>query len=92
MIRLLLLFIAILVVWMLFKMLTRKATLEEARTIGLQEASAHINNPILLEDYIDSRGIPREALDPLIEAGDIPSYHWQQYKYIENRELIVDKK
>jgi len=88
MIRLLILFVVILVAWILFSILGRKATLEEARTIGLQEASSHINNPILLEDYIAARGIPKEALDSLIEEGKIPSYYWRQYVYIENRELI----
>ena len=92
MIRLLILFIVILVAWILFKILSRKATLEEARTIGLQEASFHINNPILLEDYTEARGIPKEALDSLIEEGNIPSYHWRQYTYIENRELVVANK
>ena len=92
MIRLLILFVVILVVWILFRMLIRKPTLEEARTIGLQEASHHINNPILLTDYIKARGIPKEAMDSLIEEGEIPSYYWRQYIYIENRELIKTSK
>ena len=92
MIKLLIIFIVMLVAWQLFRMLSRKATLEEARTIGLQKASLHINNPILLEDYTEARGIPKEALDSLIEEGNIPSYHWRQYTYIENRELIVANK
>lgn len=92
MIRLLLLSIIILAVWMLFRMLGRKATIEDARTIGLQEACSHINNPILLEDYSEVRGIPMEALYSLIEEGKIPYYHWQQYTYIEDRELVVAKK
>jgi hypothetical protein len=92
MIKLLMLFIVILVVWILFRMMSRKATIEEARTTGLQEASFHINNPILLEDYSEVRGIPKEALDSLIEEGKIPSYHWRQYTYIENRELVVANK
>ncbi len=92
MIRLLLILIVMLVAWQLFRMLSRKATLEEARTIGLQKASLHINNPILLEDYTVARGLPKEALDSLIEEGNIPSYHWRQYTYIENRELVVANK
>ena len=88
----LILFIVILVAWLLFRMLSRKATLEEARTIGLQEASFHINNPILLEDYTEARRIPREVIDSLIEEGNIPSYHWRQYTYVENRELVVAQK
>ena len=92
MIRLLILFIVILIAWLLFGVWGRKATLEEARTIGLQEASSHINNPILLEDYTVAKGIPKEALDSLIEEGKIPFYHWRQYTYIENRELVVIKK
>jgi len=92
MIRLLILFIVILIAWILFGMLGRKATLEEARTIGLQEARNHINNPILLEDYTVAKGLAKEALDSLIEEGKIPSYHWRQYTYIENRELVIANK
>ncbi|NRB41973.1 MAG: hypothetical protein HRU20_26450 [Pseudomonadales bacterium] len=92
MIKLLMLFIVILMAWILFRMMGRKATIEDARTIGLQEASFHINNPILLEDYSEARGLPLEVLDSLIEEGKIPSYHWRQYTYIENRELVVAKK
>jgi len=92
MIKLLIPFMVILVAWILFRMLTKKATLEEARTIGLQEANTHINNPILLEDYIVARGIPKEVLDSLIEEGNIPSYHWREYTYIENCELVVANK
>lgn len=94
MIKLLLLFIILLATWQLLKMLSREATatIEEARTIGLQEASAHINNPILLMDYSSARGIPKETLAALIEAGDLLSYCWRQYTYIENRELVVVNK
>ena len=92
MIKLLIFFIVILFSWIIFRMMSRKATLEEARTIGLQAASLHINNPILLEDYSESRGIPKEALDSLIEEGKMPSYQWRQYTYIENRELVVANK
>lgn len=88
MIRLLMVFVLLLVVWQLFRMLSREATLEEARTIGLQEASSHIQSPILLEDYAEARGIPREKLASWIEKGEIPSYRWRQYTYIEDRELI----
>ncbi|SQD77651.1 hypothetical protein [Moritella yayanosii] len=92
MIRLLIIFIVFLIAWLLFGVWGSKATLEEARTIGLQEASSHIDNPILLEDYTLAKGIPKEALDFLIEEGKIPFYHWRQYTYIENRELVVVKK
>ena len=92
MIRLLILFIVILIAWLLFGVWGSKATLEEARTIGLQEASSHIDNPILLEDYTVAKGIPKESRDSLIEEGKIPSYHWRLYTYIENRELFVVKK
>jgi len=73
-------------------MFNRKATLEEARTIGLQEARSHIHNPILLEDYTQAKGIPMEELESLIEQGKIPAYRWRQYTYIENRELVFAKK
>ena len=67
MIQLLIIFIAIIVVaCLLFKMWNKEATLEDARTIGLQEASSHINNPILLDDYIEAKRIPMEELEPLI--------------------------
>jgi len=92
MIRLLILFIVILLAWILFRMMSRKATLEEARTIGLQEASLHINHPILLDDYSEAKGIPMDALDSLIDEGKIPSYNWRQYTYVENRELVVANK
>lgn len=88
MIRLLLIFVVLLIVWQLFRMSSREATLEEARTIGLEEAMSHIQSPILLEDYAESRGIPKERLDLMIEQEEIPSYRWRQYTYIENRELI----
>ncbi len=92
MIQLLVLFIALLVAWLLFNMLNREPTIEEARTIGLQKAREHLENPILLEDYIEASRLPREELDSLIEQGKIPAYYWRQYTYVENRELIVVKK
>ncbi len=92
MIRLLIIFVVLLVAWQLFRMSSREATLEEARTIGLQKARLHIHSPILLEDYAEARGIPKEQLDSLIEQGKIPAYRWRQYTYIENRELVVANK
>ena len=92
MIMLLMIFVVVLVVWQLYRMSSREATLEEARTIGLQEARSHIHSPILLEDYAEARGIPKEKLDALIEHGEIPAYRWRQYTYIENRELVVANK
>lgn len=88
MIRLLILFVGLLVVWQLMRMVNRGATLEEARTIGLKEASTHIQSPILLGDYAEATGIPRKDLELMIGQGEIPSYNWRQYIYIENRELI----
>ena len=92
MIQLLIIFIALLVAWLLFKMLSREPTLEEARTIGLQKAREHLHNPILLEDYIEARGISKADVDSWIEQGKIPAYFWRQYTYIENRELVYIKK
>ena len=92
MIQLLVLFIALLIAWLLFKMMNREPTIEEARTIGLQKAREHLENPILLEDYTEASRLPREELDSLIEQGKIPAYYWRQYTYVENRELIVVKK
>jgi len=92
MIQLLVLFIAMLIAWLLFKILNREPTLEEARTIGLQKAREHLENPILLEDYTEASRLSREELDSLIEQGKIPAYHWRQYTYVENREPIFVKK
>ncbi|MFT7186668.1 MAG: hypothetical protein ACI84K_002071 [Pseudohongiellaceae bacterium] len=88
MIRLLIIFVVLLVAWQLFRMSRREATLEAARTIGLQKARSHIQSPILLEDYAEARGIPKEQLGSWIEKGEIPSYCWRQFTYIENRELV----
>ena len=92
MIRLLIIFVVLLVAWQIFRMSSREATFEEARTIGLQEARSHIHSPILLEDYAEARGIAKEELYSLVEKGGIPSYRWRQYTYIEDRELIVANK
>lgn len=92
MIRLLIIFAVLLVAWQLFRMSNREATLEEARTIGLQKARSHIHSPILLEDYAEARGIAKEELDSLVEKGEILSYRWRQYTYIEDRELIIANK
>ena len=88
MIRLLIIFVILLVAWQLFRMSRREATLEDARTIGLQKARSHIHSPILLEDYAEARGISKEELGSLIEQGEIPAFRWRQYTYIENRELV----
>mgnify|MGYP000546873510 CR=1 FL=1 len=92
MIRLLLIVVVVLIVWSIFRMMNREATLEEARTIGLEKARLQINNPILLEDYTEEKKIPMEQLVSLIEQGKIPIFRWRQYTYIENRELISIKK
>lgn len=92
MIRLLIILVVLLIAWQLFRMSSREATLEQARTIGIKKASLHIQSPILLEDYAESRGIAMEGLYSLVEKGEIPSYRWRKYTYIENRELIVANK
>jgi len=92
MIRLLLIVVVILILLSIFRMINRKATIEEARTIGLEKARLQINNPILLEDYTEAKKIPMEQLVYLIEQGKIPTFRWRQYTYIENRELISVKK
>lgn len=92
MIRLLLIVAVLLVAWQLFRMLSSAATLEEARTIGLQQARSHIQSPILLEDYAVARGISIEELGSWIAKEEIPSYRWRQYIYIEDRELIKSNK
>ncbi len=92
MIRLLLIVVVILILLSIFRIINRKATIEEARTIGLEKARLQINNPILLEDYIEAKKIPMEQLVYLIEQGKIPTFRWRQYTYIENRELISVKK
>ena len=92
MIRLLLIVVVILILLSIFRIINRKATIEEARTIGLEKARLQINNPILLEDYTEAKKIPMEQLVYLIEQGKIPTFRWRQYTYIENRELISVKK
>ena len=92
MIRLLIIFVILLVAWQLFRMSSRETTLEEARTIGLQEARSHIQSPILLEDYTEAKGVPKEELGSWVDKGEVPSYCWRKYTYIEDRELIVAKK
>jgi len=88
MIRLLIILVVLLVVWQLFRKSSREATLEEAQTIGLQEARLHIQSPILLEYYAETRGISEETLVSLIDRGELPAYRWHQYTYVENRELV----
>ena len=96
MIQLIMLLLLLLAVLMLFrlssKMKAREATLEEARTVGLQEASLHINNPILLEDYSQAKGLEMEVLTSFIEEGKMPYYLWHQYTFVENRELAYVRK
>ena len=92
MIKLLLIFLVLLFAWQLSRMSNRDATLEEARTIGLEKARSLIHSPILLEDYAEARGIPVEELVSLVEKEEIPSYRWRQYTFIEDRELIVVNK
>ena len=96
MIQLILLLLVAFAILMLLKMAkntkSQKATLEEARTVGLQEASLHINNPILLEDYSQTKGLEMEVLTSFIEDGKMPYYLWYQYTFVENRELVHARK
>lgn len=98
MIQLILLLIVIIAFWLLFRMISktvgmsRNATLDEARTLGLHEASAHMTNPILLEDYSAAKGVPLDVLSSLIEEGKIPFYQWRQYTFVENRDLVMARK
>ena len=96
MIQLILLLLVALAILMLLKMAkstkSQKATLEEARTLGLQEASLHINNPILFEDYAQAKGLTTDVLITLIEEGKMPFYEWRGYTFVENRELAHARK
>jgi hypothetical protein len=98
MIQLILLLIVIIAFWLLFRMISKTiamnqtATLDEARTLGLHEASAHITNPILLEDYSTAKGVPLDILISLVQEGKIPFYQWRQYTFVENRDLVMAKK
>mgnify|MGYP000495023663 FL=1 len=91
MIRLLFIVVIGLLVWQLVRVAARMSTttIEEARTVGLQEAAEHIENPILLDDYLNGRRVSREQIEALIEEGRMPSYEWRQYIFIENRELVT---
>ena len=92
MVRIIIFLVVLLIVWQVFRAAGKggaiKATLDEARTVGLQEASAYIQSPILLNDYAEARGISKEKLESMVKQEVIPSYKWHQYIFIENRELI----
>ncbi len=84
MIKLIFIIIVILIAWLLIKLLNKKATIEEARTKGIEEAKLHLKKPILVEDYVESKGVSKAEIDLIIRQGKILAYSWRQYTFIEN--------
>ena len=84
MIKLISFIIVILIAFLLLRFLNKKTTIEEARNKGLEEAKAHLMNPVLVEDYVESKAISRDEVDALIRQGKISAYNWRQYTFIEN--------
>lgn len=69
---------------MVIRQLNKESTIEEARTKGLEEVKLHLKNPILVEDYVQAKGISKAEIDSLIRQGKITAYSWCQYTFIEN--------
>lgn len=84
MIKLILFIIVILIAWLLIRLVNKESTIEEARTKGIEEVKPHLKNPILVEDYMESKGISKAEIDSLIRQGKISAYSWRQYTFIEN--------
>ena len=84
MIELISFIIVIIIAWQIIKSLHREPTIEEARTKGVEKVISHLKNPILVEDYAESKGISKAEVDSLIGQGKIPAYSWHQYTYVEN--------
>jgi hypothetical protein len=76
--------VVILIAWQIIKLLNREPTIEEARTKGVEKVKPHLKDPILVEDYAESKGISKAEVDALIGQGKIPAYSWHQYTYVEN--------
>ena len=84
MIKLILLIFVVLIAWQLIRLLNKEPGIEEARTKGLEEVKHHLKNPILVEDYVESKGVSKAEIDSLIRQGKISAYSWRQYTFIEN--------
>ena len=84
MIELISFIVVILIAWQIIKLLNRESTIEEARTKGVEKVKSHLKNPVLVEDYAESKGISKAEVDSLIGQGKISAYSWHQYTYVEN--------
>lgn len=84
MIELISFFVVILIAWLLIKFISRKFSIEDARTKGVEKAKAYLKSPILVEDYVESKGVSKAEVDLLIGQGKIPAYSWHGYTFVEN--------
>jgi len=76
--------LVILIALLLIRFLNKESTIEEARTKGLEEVKPYLNNPILVEDYVETKGVTQAEIDSLIRQGKISAYNWHQFTFIEN--------
>ena len=83
MIKLISFIIIILIAWQIIRLLNKESTIEEARTKGIEEVKPYLKNPILVEDYVESKGISKAEIDSLISQGKISAYSLRQYTFIE---------
>jgi hypothetical protein len=70
--------------WVLIKYLGRDVQLETARTKGFKVVREHLHNPVLLEEYAESRGIAKEAVVRMVKQGKIVSYRRHQYIFVDS--------
>lgn len=78
--------VVILAALLLISLLNKKTTIEEARTKGVKKVKSHLKNPVLVEDYLESRDISKDSIDSLIRQGKIKAHSWREYTFIENDE------
>lgn len=64
--------------------LRKEVSLEKARTKGIEAAKVHLKNPVLLEDYVAARGVPKTEVEALVSQGKIPAFNWYQYTFVES--------
>ena len=84
MVEIVLFITVILIALMLIRILNKGTTIEEARKKGINKVKHHLQNPVLVEDYIESHDISRARIDALISQGEIPAYSWRDFTFIEN--------
>lgn len=82
-------FVVIIIAWSIIRLINREMTIDEARTKGVERVKLHLKNPVLVEDYAESRGISKAEVESLIDHGKITAYSWQKYTYVENDTDII---